>query len=50
MKMELALQVKNIKVRYGGFTALDGIDLSVPMHTTLGLVGESGSGNPRWRG
>ncbi|MEC0331598.1 ATP-binding cassette domain-containing protein [Paenibacillus macerans] len=42
--MESALQVKNIKVRYGGFTALDGIDLHVPMHTTLGLVGESGSG------
>ncbi|UQZ35666.1 ABC transporter ATP-binding protein [Paenibacillus sp. PK3_47] len=42
--MKLALQVKNVQVHYGGFTALDGIDLKVPKHTTLGLVGESGSG------
>jgi peptide/nickel transport system ATP-binding protein len=42
--MELALEVKNLTVRYGGFTALDHINLNVPQHTTLGLVGESGSG------
>lgn len=42
--MELALQVKNVTVHYGGFTALDGIDLNLQKHTTLGLVGESGSG------
>lgn len=42
--MELSLQVKNITVRYDGFTALDHIDLNIEQHTTLGLVGESGSG------
>lgn len=42
--MELALQVKNLTVHYGGFTALDGINLNLEQHTTLGLVGESGSG------
>lgn len=42
--MEPALQVKNITVQYGGFTALDHVDLNIEQHTTLGLVGESGSG------
>ncbi|MHA6528742.1 ABC transporter ATP-binding protein [Paenibacillus sp. BAC0078] len=42
--MNTALQVQNLTVRYGGFTALDHINLSVQEHTTLGLVGESGSG------
>ncbi|MNE31763.1 Oligopeptide transport ATP-binding protein OppF [compost metagenome] len=44
MNSNLALQVKNLTVRYGGFTALDGINLDLQQHTTLGLVGESGSG------
>lgn len=42
--MELALQVKNLAVHYGGFTALDHIHLNLQQHSTLGLVGESGSG------
>lgn len=42
--MELALQVRDLTVRYGGFTALDHIHLNLEQHTTLGLVGESGSG------
>ncbi|MFM1655003.1 ABC transporter ATP-binding protein [Brevibacillus sp. B_LB10_24] len=42
--MELALQVKDVTVRYGEFTALDRINLNLQPHTTLGLVGESGSG------
>ncbi|AIQ45996.1 ABC transporter [Paenibacillus sp. FSL R7-0273] len=42
--MDLSLQVNNVTVRYGGFTALDNIRLDVEQHTTLGLVGESGSG------
>ncbi|AIQ58609.1 ABC transporter ATP-binding protein [Paenibacillus borealis] len=42
--MELALQVRDLTVRYGGFTALDHIQLDLEQHTTLGLVGESGSG------
>lgn len=47
--MELALQIKDLTVHYGGFTALDRINLNLEQHTTLGLVGESGSGNLRWR-
>ncbi|WP_341347586.1 ATP-binding cassette domain-containing protein [Paenibacillus sp. FSL H3-0469] len=42
--MEVALQVQDVSVRYGGFTALDQIRLELERHTTLGLVGESGSG------
>lgn len=42
--MELALQVKNVSVHYGGFTALDDISLDLQQHKVLGLVGESGSG------
>jgi ABC-type glutathione transport system ATPase component len=42
--MELALQVHDLTVYYGGFKALDHINLNVEQHTTLGLVGESGSG------
>lgn len=42
--MSQALQVQDLTVRYGGFTALDHINLNIEKHTTLGLVGESGSG------
>ncbi|CAM4520413.1 ABC transporter ATP-binding protein [Paenibacillus xylanexedens] len=42
--MEPALQIQNVSVRYGEFTALDHIELNLQHHTTLGLVGESGSG------
>ncbi|WP_440831430.1 ABC transporter ATP-binding protein [Paenibacillus sp. 22594] len=42
--MDMALQVQNLTVRYGGFTALDKLSLNLEQHTTLGLVGESGSG------
>ncbi|TDL68562.1 ABC transporter ATP-binding protein [Paenibacillus amylolyticus] len=42
--MEPALQIQNVSVRYGDFTALDHIELKLQHHTTLGLVGESGSG------
>lgn len=42
--MEIALQIKDLTVRYGGFKALDSINLNLEQHKTLGLVGESGSG------
>lgn len=42
--MALSLQVQNVTVQYGDFTALDNITLNLQKHTTLGLVGESGSG------
>ncbi|OWA34027.1 ABC transporter ATP-binding protein [Saccharibacillus sp. O16] len=42
--MSAELQMEQVKVRYGGFTALNHVTLHVPARTTLGLVGESGSG------
>ncbi|SET04783.1 ABC transporter ATP-binding protein [Paenibacillus sp. NFR01] len=42
--MSLTLEVNNLTVRYGRFTALENIHLELQPHTTLGLVGESGSG------
>jgi ribose transport system ATP-binding protein len=40
----LALEMTGITKRYGSFTAVDGVDLSVRPHTVLGLVGENGAG------
>ncbi len=38
------LQIRNLRVRFGGFTAVDGVDLDVAAGELLGIVGESGSG------
>jgi dipeptide transport system ATP-binding protein len=38
------LELRNLSVSFGGFTAVDGVDLSVQRGELLGLVGESGSG------
>ena len=38
------LEIRNLRVRFGGFTAVDGIDLDVAAGELLGIVGESGSG------
>lgn len=38
------LQVKGISKRFGGFVALDGIDLDVAPGERLGLIGPNGSG------
>jgi len=38
------LEVRNLRVRFGGFTAVDGVDLDVQPGELLGIVGESGSG------
>ena len=38
------LEIRNLHVRFGGFTAVDGVDLSVEPGELLGIVGESGSG------
>jgi dipeptide transport system ATP-binding protein len=38
------LQVRNLRVRFGAFTAVDGVDLDVGAGELLGIVGESGSG------
>ncbi len=38
------LEIRNLRVRFGGFTAVDGVDFSVEPGELLGIVGESGSG------
>lgn len=41
--MEYAIQAKGLTKDYGGFV-LDGIDLTLPFGTILGLIGENGAG------
>lgn len=38
------LEVRDLVVRYGPLTAVDGVSFGIPAGGTLGLVGESGSG------
>ena len=38
------LQVQGVSKRFGGFIALDGIDLDVAQGERLGLIGPNGSG------
>jgi dipeptide transport system ATP-binding protein len=38
------LDIRNLRVRFGGFTAVDGVDLTLQPGELLGIVGESGSG------
>jgi branched-chain amino acid transport system ATP-binding protein len=42
--MTALLQVQNLRKRFGGFVALDGIDLEVQPGERLGLIGPNGSG------
>ena len=42
--MTALLEVRNLRVSFGGFTAVDGVDLDVAEGELLGIVGESGSG------
>ncbi len=38
------LEIQNLSVRFGGFQAVDGVDLQLDAGELLGIVGESGSG------
>ncbi len=38
------IEVKSLKKRFGGFQALDGLDLTVPSGAVYGLVGPNGAG------
>ncbi len=38
------LEIRNLRVSFSGFTAVDGVDLQVHSGELLGIVGESGSG------
>ncbi len=38
------LEIRDLQVRFGGFAAVDGVDLEVAAGELLGIVGESGSG------
>ncbi len=42
--MTALLQVENVGKRFGGFVALDGIDLAVAQGERVGLIGPNGSG------
>ncbi len=42
--MTLLLEARNLRVAFGDFTAVDGVDLRVEAGEVLGIVGESGSG------
>jgi ABC-type branched-subunit amino acid transport system ATPase component len=38
------LEAENVTVRFGGVTALDSVDITVPRNTLVGLVGPNGAG------
>lgn len=38
------LQIKNLKVSFGAFTAVEGVDFTIDRGELVGIVGESGSG------
>ena len=42
--MKPLLEIRNLRVSFSGFTAVDGVDLAVAPGELLGIVGESGSG------
>jgi lipooligosaccharide transport system ATP-binding protein len=44
MEHELAIRLSGVVKRYGSITAVDGLDLHVPVGTCVGLLGPNGAG------
>jgi lipooligosaccharide transport system ATP-binding protein len=44
MGQELAIRLRDVVKRYGPITAVDGLDLDVPLGTCVGLLGPNGAG------
>src|SRR4026208_15170 len=44
MSGELAIRLRGVVKRYGNITAVDGLDLDVPVGTCVGLLGPNGAG------
>src|SRR5678815_1475295 len=44
MEPELAIRLRGVVKRYGPITAVDGLDLDVPLGTCVGLLGPNGAG------
>jgi lipooligosaccharide transport system ATP-binding protein len=44
MTDELAIRLRGVVKRFGGLTAVDGLDLDVPFGTCVGLLGPNGAG------
>jgi lipooligosaccharide transport system ATP-binding protein len=44
MSSELAIRLRGVVKRYGPITAVDGLDLDVPVGTCVGLLGPNGAG------
>ncbi len=44
MQMESAIRLRGFKKRFGGLTAVAGLDLDVPVGTCVGLLGPNGAG------
>src|SRR2546428_12530623 len=44
MDRELAIRLRGVVKRYGPITAVNGLDLDVPMGTCVGLLGPNGAG------
>ena len=44
MSADLAIRLRGVVKRYGAITAVDGLDLDVPVGTCVGLLGPNGAG------
>jgi len=44
MSSDLAIRLRGVVKRYGAITAVDGLDLDVPLGTCVGLLGPNGAG------